>query len=59
MHRILIVEDDKSIAELERDYLEINGFKCDIAEDGRTGLARAVSEALRVQKPDTNMQKNH
>lgn len=44
MQRILIVEDDRSIAELERDYLEINGFKCDIAEDGRTGLAKAVSE---------------
>ena len=44
MQRILIVEDDKSIAELERDYLEINGFTCDIAEDGKTGLEKAVSE---------------
>lgn len=26
MKRILIIEDDKGIAELERDYLEANGF---------------------------------
>lgn len=38
MEKILIIEDDNSIAELERDYLEINGFKCDIAPRGRVGL---------------------
>lgn len=38
MDKILIIEDDNSIAELERDYLEINGFKCDIANRGRKGL---------------------
>ena len=27
--RILIIEDDMSIAELERDYLEVNGFECE------------------------------
>lgn len=27
MKKILIIEDDESIAELERDYLEITGFK--------------------------------
>ena len=37
--KVLVIEDDKSIAELERDYLEINGYECDIAEDGETGLA--------------------
>ncbi len=42
MHKILIIEDDKSIAELERDYLEINGFECDLAEDGKIGLAMAL-----------------
>ena len=42
MQKILIIEDDKSIAELERDYLEINGYKCDIAEDGKTGLDMAL-----------------
>ncbi|WP_058303282.1 response regulator transcription factor [Gorillibacterium timonense] len=39
MKRILIVEDEISIAELERDYLEINGFQVDLAEDGERGLA--------------------
>ena len=41
MERILIVEDDKSIAELEKDYLEIGGFKCDLAFDGITGFKMA------------------
>lgn len=39
--KILVIEDDKSIAELERDYLEINGFECDVAPDGVTGLDMA------------------
>lgn len=42
MKQILIIEDDKSIAELERDYLEINGFKCDIEHQGNTGLKKAL-----------------
>lgn len=40
--KILVIEDDKSIAELERDYLEINGYECDIASDGITGLDMAL-----------------
>ncbi|MCM3663127.1 response regulator transcription factor [Mesobacillus subterraneus] len=43
MKRILIVEDEKSIAELERDYLEINGFTADIAYAGDEGLRLALS----------------
>ncbi|MGP4106360.1 response regulator [Virgibacillus sp. L01] len=42
MRRILIIEDDKSIAALEQDYLEIEGFEVVIASDGETGL-EAVS----------------
>lgn len=42
--RILIIEDDKSIAELERDYLQVSGFDCDIAADGESGLSMALSE---------------
>lgn len=38
MKTILIIEDDQSIAELERDYLEINGFRVEIAPDGERGL---------------------
>lgn len=37
MEKILIVEDDELIAELERDYLEANGFEADIVLDGREG----------------------
>lgn len=39
---VLIIEDDREIAELERDYLKINGFSCDIAADGKTGLKMAL-----------------
>ena len=42
--KILIIEDDKSIAELERDYLQVNGFECDIAADGESGLKMAMQE---------------
>lgn len=44
MKRVLIIEDDKAIAELERDYLEINGFECELAFRGTTGLEKALSE---------------
>lgn len=44
MKRILIIEDDKSIAELERDYLEINNFECDMASRGTIGLEKALAE---------------
>ncbi|KUH57660.1 two-component system response regulator [Tractidigestivibacter scatoligenes] len=43
MSKILIVEDDKDIAELERDYLEASGFDTAIAPDGRRGLSLARS----------------
>lgn len=45
MKKILIIEDDKSIAELERDYLEAEGFSCAIARDGSDGLKTAASES--------------
>ena len=43
MKKILIIEDEKSIAELERDYLEINGFETDIVLTGDLGLQKALS----------------
>ena len=42
--RILIVEDELSIAELERDYLELSGFEVEIATTGAVGLDRAMKE---------------
>ncbi len=43
MKRILIIEDDRDIAELERDYLQLNGYKAEIVQDGLQGLKKAVS----------------
>lgn len=44
--RILIIEDDLAIAELERDYLEINGFEVEIRQNGARGLELAISESF-------------
>ena len=44
MSRILIVEDEESIAELEKDYLELSGFEVEIENDGELGLKRALEE---------------
>ncbi|KKK34233.1 transcriptional regulator [Salinicoccus sediminis] len=38
MTRVLIVEDDESIAEIERDYLEVGGIHADIALSGNAGV---------------------
>ena len=43
--RILIIEDDTAIAELERDYLEVSDFEADIAADGITGLEMVDEKA--------------
>lgn len=43
MNRILIVEDEVSIAELERDYLEISGFEVEICHDGLEGCELAIN----------------
>ena len=44
MKRILIIEDEESIAELEKDYLELSGFEVEIENDGESGLSRALRE---------------
>lgn len=42
--KILIIEDDQSVAELERDYLEINGgFQCDLHTDGTQETIQLVT----------------
>lgn len=43
MSKILIIEDDREIAEIERDYLELDGFAADIASDGVSGLEKALT----------------
>lgn len=42
LKRILIIEDEQSIAELEKDYLEIEGFNVDIECNGKKGLVKAI-----------------
>lgn len=42
MSKILIVEDEVAIADLERDYLELSGFDVEVANDGEAGLAEAL-----------------
>lgn len=44
MSKILIVEDELAIAELEKDYLELSGFEVEVAADGKLGLDRALAE---------------
>jgi len=43
MSKILIIEDEESIAALERDYLELSGFSVDIETDGKKGLEKALT----------------
>ena len=44
MSKILIIEDEVSIADLEKDYLELSGFEVDIENDGTNGLMSAVDK---------------
>ena len=42
MSKILIVEDEEAIADLEKDYLELSGFKVEVANDGQSGISKAL-----------------
>lgn len=44
MNRILIVEDEVAIAELEKDYLELSGFEVMIESDGAEGAKIALEQ---------------
>ena len=44
MKKVLIVEDDILIAEIERDYLEAEQFETSICQNGQEGLRRALEE---------------
>lgn len=46
MSKILIIEDEESIAELEKDYLELSGFDVQIERDGDAGLQTALTQDL-------------
>ena len=44
MSRILIIEDEEAIADLEKDYLELRGFEVKICNTGDEGLQTALRE---------------
>ncbi len=44
MSRILIVEDEEAIADLEKDYLELSDFEVKIENTGDAGLGTALAE---------------
>nr|WP_330393917.1 response regulator transcription factor [Anaerocolumna xylanovorans] len=48
MSRILIVEDEMAIAELEKDYLELSDFEVEIENAGDKGLERALKEEFNL-----------
>lgn len=48
MSKILIIEDDIAIAEIERDYLEINGFEVKIETDGVSGMNTALKGSFQL-----------
>ena len=48
MSKILIIEDEEAIADLEKDYLELSGFEVEIASDGTSGLKKALEEGFHL-----------
>ncbi len=48
MEKILIIEDEQSIAELEKDYLELSGFDVTIDNSGDTGLEKALTGEFKL-----------
>ncbi len=59
MKRILIIEDEKGISDIERDYLELENFDVVVEGNGSSGLARAEREKfdlilLDLMLPDMN-----
>ena len=43
MSKILIIEDEEAIADLEKDYLELSEFEVEIENSGDTGLQKALT----------------
>ena len=59
MKKILIIEDDHTIGEVEKDYFELAGFKVTLMDNGEKGLAVALNETfdlfiLDVMLPEVN-----
>ena len=43
MDKILIIEDELTTAELEKNYLELTGFEVTVESNGNSGLQQALS----------------
>ena len=52
MSKILIIEDEVAIADLEKDYLELSDFKVDICNTGDEGLKTALAGDYDHSGPD-------
>ena len=50
MSRILIIEDEEAIADLEKDYLELSDFEVEIEHTGNEGLEKALKESFMWHK---------
>ncbi len=48
MNKILIIEDEQAIAELEKDYLELSGFSVEVSNDGAEGLTKALKDDYKL-----------
>jgi len=46
MEKILIIEDEQAIAELEKDYLELSGYEVEIESEGTMGLKKALESNI-------------
>lgn len=55
-NRLLLIDDDTSLGQLLQEYLEIEGFRLDLAPNGKTGIAKADKHyeliLLDVMMPD-------
>jgi DNA-binding response OmpR family regulator len=46
--KVLIIEDDKAMADIERDFLEMSGFEVEHETDGVKGMERALSDGFNL-----------
>ena len=46
MSRVLIVEDEEAIADLEKDYLELSGFTVEIENNGTAGIEKSIVRGI-------------
>ena len=58
MSKILIIEDEEAIADLEKDYLELSGFEVEIANRGDVGLEKALKEVGGVHSACVDLAQN-